>query len=467
MSRSDETIGSWRREQEIRSGKCALKDFNFETPSNSLLSMIESKFKNGDNSQFELYDYPGEFEERAEADDWVKLRIEEEETPHTVVSGESDCRSLVSGFSFDLEGHERDDQNCSYVLTSVFHRAVEPDFHPGVRGSSANYTNTFTCIPASVPFRPPRLTPRPLVQGTQTAIVVGPAGEEIYPDKYGRVKVQFHWDRLGKKDENSSCWVRVSQPWAGKNWGAINIPRIGQEVIVEFLEGDPDRPIIIGRVYNDDQMPPYTLPDNMTRTTFLSRSSKGGGSSNFNELRFEDKKGSEQIFLNAEKDMDHRVEKDSREFIGNDRHLIVKNDQKEKVEGEQHIQIVKDRNEKVGGDASLEVSGNQNDKVGQNMSLQVGQNLQEKSGQNYAHEAGMEIHLKAGMNVVIEAGMQLTIRASGGFINIGPAGVAISGTLVLINSGGAAGAGSGSSPTSPKAPKDPDQADDGSKGGKM
>ncbi|HXL09291.1 MAG TPA: type VI secretion system tip protein TssI/VgrG, partial [Candidatus Bathyarchaeia archaeon] len=264
-----------------------------------------------------------------------------------------------------------------------------------------------------------------------------------------------------------SCWVRVSQPWAGKNWGSINIPRIGQEVIVEFLEGDPDRPIITGRVYNDEQMPPYALPDNMTRTTFLSRSTKGGGSANFNELRFEDKKGSEQIFLNAEKDMDHRVENQSREYIGNDRHLIVKNDQKEKVGGEQHIQIANDRNEKVGGDASLDISGDQNDKVGKNMSLQVGQNLQEKSGMNYAHEAGMEIHLKAGMNVVIEAGLQLTIKASGGFINIGPAGVAIQGTLVLINSGGAAGSGSGSSPTSPKAPKDPDQADDGSKGGKM
>jgi len=262
------------------------------------------------------------------------------------------------------------------------------------------------------------------------------------------VKVQFFWDRLGKKNENSSCWVRVSQPWAGKNWGAISIPRIGQEVIVEFLEGDPDRPIITGRVYNDDQMPTYPLPDHKTRTTFMSRSTKGGGSANYNELRFEDKKGSEQIFINAEKDMDHRVENDSREFIGNDRSLIVKHDQKEKVEGDLHA----------------ETAGNRNEKVGQTMSLQVGQNLQEKSGQNFAHEAGMEIHLKAGMNVVIEAGMQLTIKASGGFINIGPTGVAISGTLVLINSGGAAGSGSGSSPQDPQKP---DEADDGSKGGKM
>jgi type VI secretion system secreted protein VgrG len=358
--------------------------------------------------------------------------------------------------------------NKTYVITEVHHSATVGGSYSGSGGDAEElYTNQFTCIPFSVPLRPARVTPRPIVHGPQTAVVVGKSGEEIWTDKYSRVKVQFFWDRVGKKDENSSCWIRVSQPWAGKNWGAINIPRIGQEVIVEFLEGDPDRPIITGRVYNDEQMPPYTLPDNMTRTTFLTRSTKGGGSSNWNELRFEDKKGSEQIFMNAERDMDLRVEHDSREFVGNDRSLIVQGDQKEKVQGEQDIQIAKDQNEKVGGDASLNVTGNQNMQVGQTMSLQVGQNLQEKSGQNYAHEAGMEIHLKAGMNVVIEAGLELTIMASGNFINIGPAGVAISGTLVLINSGGAAGSGSPSSPTSPKDPKDPDTADDGSKGDKM
>jgi len=433
-----------------------------------LLQIKQTVAELGGNTKYEIYDYPGIHTKKSEGDTVTKIRMEEEEALHHVISGSGNCRSFAPGYKFNLDEHSRRDMNGDYLLTEVTHSASVGDTYSGSGDDSQDtYTNHFTCIPFAVPYRPQRLTPKPIVQGPQTAVVVGPAGEEIYPDKYGRVKVQFHWDRLGKKDENSSCWVRVSQPWAGKNWGAINIPRINQEVIVEFLEGDPDRPIITGRVYNDDQMPPYTLPDNMTRTTFMSRSTKSGGSANYNELRFEDKKGNEQIFLNAEKDMDHRVENDSREFIGNDRHLIVKNDQKEKVQGEQHIQIVKDRNEKVGGDASLEVTGNQNDKVGQNMSLQVGQNLQEKSGQNYAHEAGMAIHLKAGMNVVIEAGLELTIKASGGFINIGPAGVAISGTLVLINSGGAAGSGSGSSPTSPKAPKDPDQADDGSKGGKM
>jgi type VI secretion system secreted protein VgrG len=354
------------------------------------------------------------------------------------------------------------------LLIDVQHSATVGESYTGsADGAEGHYSNHFTCIPFTVPFRPQRTTPKPFVQGPQTAVVVGPSGEEIYTDKYGRVKVQFFWDREGEQDENSSCWVRVSQPWAGKNWGALNIPRIGQEVIVEFLEGDPDRPIITGRVYNAEQMPPYTLPDNMTRTTFMSRSTQGGTSSNYNEFRIEDKTGSEQVFIHAEKDMDVRVKNDSREFVGNDRSLIVKGDQKEEVDGEQHIQITNDQCEKVGGDASLNVTGNENVQIGQNMSLQVGQNLQEKSGQNFAHEAGMEIHLKAGMNIVIEAGMELTIKASGSFINIGPSGVAISGPMVLINSGGAAGSGSGSSPQSPKDPKAPDEADDGSKGGKM
>ncbi len=445
----EDIVESWGAEQELRPGKYALTDYNFQTPNTSLMANVQTIAEIGGNTKYEIYDYPGIHTKKSEGDTLTKVRMEEEEASHHLVTGSGNCRSFASGYKFHLDDHARRDQNGDYLLTEVTHSASVGDSYSGSgNGNHETYTNHFTCIPFSVPFRPQRLTPKPIVQGPQTAVVVGPAGEEIYPDKYGRVKVQFFWDRLGKKDENSSCWVRVSQPWGGKNWGAINIPRIGQEVIVEFLEGDPDRPIITGRVYNDDQMPTYPLPDHKTRTTFMSRSTKGGGSANYNELRFEDKKGSEQIFINAEKDMDHRVENDSREFIGNDRSLIVKHDQKEKVEGDLHAETV----------------GNRSEKVGQTMSLQVGQNLQEKSGQNFAHEAGMEIHLKAGMNVVIEAGMQLTIKASGGFINIGPAGVAISGTLVLINSGGAAGAGSGSSPQDPQKP---DEADDGSKGGKM
>jgi type VI secretion system secreted protein VgrG len=465
----EDVIQTWGAEEELRPGKYALNDYNFQTPHTSLMANIQTVAEIGGNTKYEIYDYPGVHINKNEGDTVTQVRMEEEEAVHHVVVGSGNCRSFAPGYKFTFEGHSRGDLNGDYVLTETTHSAsISGSFaETGDTGGQEVYTNQFKCIPADVPFRPQRVTPKPFVQGPQTAVVVGPSGEEIYPDKYGRVKVQFFWDRLGKKDENSSCWIRVSQPWAGKNWGSINIPRIGQEVIVEFLEGDPDRPIITGRVYNADQMPPYTLPDNMTRTTFMSRSTKNGSSSNYNELRFEDKKSSEQIFMNAEKDMDLRIENDMREFIGQDRSLIVTRDQKEKVGGEQDVQIAKDQNESVGGDASLNVTGNQNVQVGQTISIQAGQNVQEKCGQNYAHEAGMEIHLKAGMNVVIEAGMELTIMASGNFINIGPAGIAISGTLVLITSGGAAGSGSPSNPTSPKSPQDPDTADDGSKGTKL
>jgi type VI secretion system secreted protein VgrG len=295
------------------------------------------------------------------------------------------------------------------------------------------------------------------VQGPQTAVVIGKAsysdtsgddgggdGEEIWVDTFGRVIVRFPWDRAGA----CSCRLRVSQDWAGQGWGAITIPRVGQEVIVSFLEGDPDRPIITGRVYNANQTVPYPLPDNQTRSTFKTRSSEGGGADNYNELRFEDKTGSEQIFLRGEKDFDTRLKNDIREWVGNNRSLIVTQDQMEKA----------------GGDLHSQVTGNLNQKIGQTLSLQVGQNLYEKSGTNFAHEAGQVIHLKAGMTVVLEAGTELTLKVGGNFIDINSSGISIVGTMVMINSGGAAGSGCGSSPTSPK---DPDQADDGSKGGKM
>jgi type VI secretion system secreted protein VgrG len=311
----------------------------------------------------------------------------------------------------------------------------------------------------------------------------GGDGEEIWVDKWGRVLVLFPWDRK----KATSCWVRVSQDWAGQGWGMINIPRVGQEVLVSFLEGDPDRPIITGRVYNDVQTVPYQLPDYGTRSTFKTRSSTGGGDDNYNELRFEDKTGDEQIFLRGEKDYDTRIKNDSREWIGHNQSIMIVNDRMEKVSGNESIQIAGNRAESVAGNESLKVAGNQNEKITGNMSQQVvgnwnqktdqdisiqaGMNMYEKSGMNWAHEAGMEIHLKAGMTVVIEAGMQLSLKAGASFIDIGPAGVTISGApMVMINSGGSAGSGSGSSPKDPADPGDPtnpDEADDGSKGTKM
>lgn len=504
--KDEDLVGSWNLEQELRPGKYALTDYNFETPSTSLMSNENTIFKVGGNDSYEVFDYPGEYTKKAEGESRTQIRMQEEETIHLIGVGSGSCRTFASGYRFDLSGHSRADQNQTYLLTEVQHSATVGSSYMGAGGDSdEHYSNHFRCIPYSVPFRPQRNTPRPFVQGPQTAVVTGKSGEEIWTDKYGRVKVQFFWDREGKKDEKSSCWVRVSQPWAGKNWGSINIPRIGQEVIVDFLEGDPDRPLITGRVYNDEQMPPYKLADNQTRTTFMSRSTKGGGSSNYNELRFEDKKGDEQIFMNAEKDMDLRVEKESREYIGANRHMVVASSQFEKVAGDKQsqvggkflekiagdtsIQIGAKRMEQVGSDESITIGGNrkeqvtnnesitigQNQKtaVGQSVSITIGQNRNAQIGANDVVSAAQAVYITGGMNVVIQAGMQLSLVGPGGFIDIGPAGVSIQGTMVLINSGGAPGsaqsanAASPDSPDNPDDPKDPDTADDGTKGGKL
>jgi len=553
---SEDVITGWHMEQELRTGKYSVTDYNFETPQSSLMAFEPTVVEVGGNTKFEMYDYPGVHLNASKGGGVAKLRMQEEEATHVLVTGSSVCRAFTSGYKVDLKDHPRDDMNKSYVLTEVQHIANDGSYSQGA-ASPSRYSNHFTCIPADVPFRPPRITPKPFVQGPQTALVVGKSGEEIWVDKYGRIKVQFYWDRLGKVDENSSCWIRVSQPWGGKGWGAMWIPRMGQEVVVSFVEGDPDRPLITGRVYNADQTVPYTLPDHQTVSTFMSKSSKGGAAANYNEIRFEDKKGNEQIFINAERDMDHRVEVDSREFvgsnrhlnvganqtenigadkhltiganhvesigknmslsvgtdlmetIGNDQHLNVANNLQENVGTDQHVNIGANlienigtdlhlnigakRVENVGSDLALTIGGNRaeavasnldlsvgsnrTEAVGSNQSLSVGSNSDENIGSNYALTAGQNVTIQGGMNVVIQAGMQLTLTGPGGFITIGPAGVAIQGTMVLINSGGSAGSGSSAntkspkspdSPKSPQAPKAPDTpnapqiADDGS-----
>jgi type VI secretion system secreted protein VgrG len=472
----DDVINTWSIGQVLRSGKYSLTDYNFITPSTSLLASEPTIVSVGGNSSFELFDYPGEYGARADGTAFAKLRMQEEEAVHMIAHGGGVCRAFTTGYKFDLTDHYQDSMNTTYVLTEIQHVASVGGSYVGGSGTDS-YSNNFVCIPAATPFRPLRLTPKPFVQGPQTAVVVGKsqlqstAGieddgsdtEDIWVDKYGRVVVLFPWDR----DSDCSCRVRVSQEWAGQGWGSITIPRVGQEVIVSFLEGDPDRPIITGRVYNANNMPPYTLPDYQTRSTLMTRSSTGGSASTYNELRFEDKTGKEQVFLRAQFDQDNYVTNDSREWIGNNRSLLVTKDQMEKISGDRHEQVVGKHIEKVTGDWNSNVTGNINQKAAQNISVQAGMNLYEKSGQNFAHEAGMAIHLKAGMNVVIEAGVELTLKAGGSFIDIGPAGIAISGApMVMINSGGSAGSGPGSSPTDPASPTDPDLADDGKSGTK-
>jgi type VI secretion system secreted protein VgrG len=482
-----EVLNTWHVGQELRTGKYTVTDYNFTTPSTSLLANDPTVVDLAPSQPLELFDYPGLHSTKDEGDTVAKVRMQEEEAGHMVVSATGNCRGLMSGYSFELKNHYRSDQNTNYVVTEVHHFASAGQSYTtiGTQGGET-YSNHLTCIPASITYRPARVTPKPFVQGPQPALVVGKSGEEIWVDKYGRVIVQFYWDRLGTKNENSSCWIRTSQPWAGGNWGAMWIPRIGQEVLVSFLEGDPDRPVITGRVYNADQMPPYALPDYQTRSTFMSRSSKGGGASDYNELRFEDLKGKEQIFINAQKDMDLRVENDSREFIGANRHLIVTANQQEQIQAEKHLHVQGSHFEKIDGNMSLQVGQNQMESVTGNLSLAVTGNQSESVTGNvslavtgnqdvtnmaYAMKSNTTIHLNAGMSAVIEAGMELTLKAGANFIDIGPAGIFISGTpMVFINSGGAAGSAPDASPQSPDSPtdpKDPDTADDGSKGTKL
>jgi type VI secretion system secreted protein VgrG len=479
-------VNNWHIGQELRTGKYTVTDYNFTTPSTSLLTSDPTVVSLSASQKLELFDYPGLHTTTDQGDVVAKVHMQEEEASYMVVSGAGNCRGMVPGYSFQLKNHYRGDQNTNYMATEVRHFASAGQSYSAGTQDTESYSNHFTCIPASVPYRPARVTPKPFVQGPQPALVVGKSGEEIWVDKYGRVIVQFYWDRLGQKNENSSCWIRVAQPWAGGNWGSIWIPRIGQEVLVSFLEGDPDRPVITGRVYNAEQMPPYTLPDYQTRSTFMSRSSKGGGSSNYNELRFEDLKGQEQIFMNAEMDMDLRVEKDSREFIGANRHLIVttnqveqiqadkhlhvKGDQFEKIEGNLSLQITGNQMESVTGNKSLSVTGDQKESVTGNVSLSVTQGKSDSITMGYAMSA-LSIHLSATAGIKIECPAGITLSAGPNSIDVSPAGVFVTGTpFVNLNSGSSPASTSdpsGGSPDSPTDPKDPDTADDGSKGTKL
>jgi type VI secretion system secreted protein VgrG len=372
-----DTIQSWEKVQELHSGKYALKDFNFEDPSNGLLAAAPTADSIGGNGKLEVFDYHiGEFGVVNDGNRRARLRIEAEETAGTRIRGRSTCRSMVAGHRFTLEQHFRSEMSGKqYMVTSVAHQLTQPStLGSGEASDAVTYSNDFTCVPATLPFRPPQTTETPSITGPQTAIVVGPQGEEIYVDKYGRIKVQFHWDRSGRKDENSSCWIRVSRAWASKMWGQVAHPRIGDEVIVEFLEGDPDQPIVTGCVYNAQTMPPYALPENKTQSGIVTRSTPDGTASNFNEIRFEDKKGSEELFLQAEKNQNIHVKNDQGETIGNDQTVEIGNDQSIHVAKNRTLQVDENDSTTVGKDRSIEVSGDHTESVSGDMSVTVSKN---------------------------------------------------------------------------------------------
>lgn len=449
--REGRNVHEWVKHQEVRSGKFTMLDHSFELPGRSLrvskstlgsvaVGGVNQKLGVAGNENLEIYEYPGEYakrfdgvptgggEQSAEVQKifqdnarTAEIRMQAETLAGLRIEGSSNCRHFASGHQFSLERHF--DAEGKYYLLSVHHTAHGGNSYRSGIGEPFVYSNNFTCVPLALPFRPQRTTPKPRVLGAQTALVVGPAGEEIFTDKYGRVKVQFPWDRASSADSDSSCWLRVGTSWAGKQWGAIQIPRIGQEVIVQFLEGDPDRPLIVGSVFNAGTMPPYKLPDNKTISTVKSLSTKGGAG--FNEVRFDDKKGEEQIFLHGEKNLDLRVKHDRYEWIGNDQHLIVKKNQIEHVENNRDLTVDADAKEKIGKDRHLKVVGKEAKAVDGSLSLTVQNDVIEVFKANHSEETTKDLYLKAD-NVVIEGMTSVTIKVGQSYIAIDSSGITIS-----------------------------------------
>lgn len=400
-------------EQQVVVGQFKSDDYNFETPSTDLLATAS-----GDDTSRSVYEYPGEYTSASDGESVTSLRLDELQATGKLLKGSSMCRAFHAGAKFTLANHYRSDANVAYVLNSVTHQ-----------GDQEQYSNSFDAFPADAAFRPPRVTPRPKVVGSQTALVVGKSGEEIWTDQYGRVKVKFYWDQSSASDETSSCWIRVAQGWAGKAWGSIILPRIGQEVVISFLDGNPDRPLVTGCVFNAQQTVPYTLPDEQTKSTLKTNSSKGG--SGFNELRFEDKAGSEEIFIQAQKDMNVTVLNDLTATITNSRTTTVsqKDDtltisqgnrtinvstgnETHTVQGKRDLTITGNETHTNSADFTQNVSGNFTLKVSGNLSIDVSGSVTIKSGTSFDIQAGTALTNKSGTSLTNDAGTSLTNKAA-------------------------------------------------------
>ncbi|MEW9680468.1 type VI secretion system Vgr family protein [Pseudomonas sp. TE50-2] len=364
--RERDHINDWHLAQEVQPGSLELNDYDFQRPSARIdvRSAMPRPHQAGD---YPLYDYPGAYEQTQDGEHYARTRLESLQSLHERVELRGNARGLGSGHLFSLSNFSRQDQNREYLIVAARYYVHQERLESGGGSGAAQFESNLSCIDAQQSYRPVSSSLRPIVKGPQTAVVVGPAGEEIWTDQYGRVKVHFHWDRHDQSNENSSCWIRVSQATAGKNWGSIQVPRIGQEVIVSFLEGDPDRPIITGRVYNAEQTVPYDLPGGATQSGMKSRSSKGGSPANFNEIRMEDKKGAEQLYMHAERNMDTVVEQSETLSVGINR--------TQTVGMLETITIGQDRIRAVRRDDMLLVGASKTDSVSTSYLIEVGENL--------------------------------------------------------------------------------------------
>ena len=440
--RERDHLSAWSFNKSVQSGAYATSDFDFKQPRASLLS-TEAIGRKHPQSSFEIFDYPAELAvmKSDESKRVAKLRIQELQAPHMILRGHGDAAGLATGRRFKLSQYPRKDLNIEYLITGIGLSFSSDAFDTGAADAQIEFSCSVEAVDARTPYRPARTTPKPVVHGSQTAMVVGPKGEEIYTDEHARVKVQFHWDRHGKVDENSSCWIRVAQAWAGKGWGALHIPRIGHEVIVGFLEGDPDRPIITGRVYNGEAKSPYDLPANKTQSGIKSRSSKDGGAANFNEIRFEDKKGSEQLYIHAEKNQDivvendetHSVGHDRKKDVGNDETTHVKHNRTEQVDNDEGITIAGSRTEQVAKDERISIGGARTIAIGKDDTLQVGKNLTLTAADSITLKTGSaSITMKKDGSIAIK-GKDISLEGSGKINAKASGDIVIKGSKILQN----------------------------------
>jgi len=430
---------------EIQPGVYAIQDYDFERPGKSLEAVRrpEREPRHG-KPDYEVFDYPGEYDTESEGEQYAAARIEELRSQCELFYGAGNERDLAVGRRFTLSGHPRSDLNEEYLVTSTS-IVIEEDARESGAGGAFSFMTSFSAILARQTFRAPRTTPKPIVQGIQTARVVGPAGDEIHTDKHGRIRVQFHWDRYGTRDDKSSCRIRVATPWAGKGFGMVSIPRIGDEVVVSFEEGDPDRPMVTGSVYNGENAPPWTLPDNATQSGILSRSSKGGSAANANAIRFEDKKGAEELWLHAERDQRIEVEHDEKHTVGRNRTKTVQasetngigGDQSTRVGGVRTITVGRAAAETVALAKALTIGGAYQVTVGAVMNeTVVGAKATEVGGFRYEKVAGYK-KSEIGKSLTFEAGDEVVIKTGDASLTMKKDGtIEIVGKSITLKTGG-------------------------------
>lgn len=481
-------LSSWSLKQRVTPGRYSINSFDFKSPNPSpnskLLSRSDGNWQHPQGTH-EVYENAGDFIDRDEGERYARIRREEVQCVAKTIVTQTNARGLTSGCKFTVAENPRRDQNGEYLVTSVNFVASAGNYGSGSQSGPETYQCSLTGIPTSGVFRPARVTPVPRMRGPQTAIVCGPEGEEIYVDKYGRVKLQFLWDRRGTFDAGSSCWVRVSQAWAGVGFGSMNIPRIGQEVIVDFLDGDPDRPIITGRVYNGSNMPHSsnagrdgkpgnTPPADLTQAAMMTsfKSNSLGGSGGHNEITMNDKGGSETLFFKAQKDEIHKVGNDREDSVGNNETRKVGVDRSREVGNNETVRIGVNRDKTVGVDETTSVGSNRTEQIGTDESLTVGANRTVTVGANNTESvgandtksvganqtnsigasqtdsvgmmrqasigmidnisAGLIYSVEAGISILLTAGVTVTLKGPGGSIEIGPSGIVIDGKTVTI-----------------------------------